>query len=297
MAVVGTSLRELVASQERPVDTEGIKAVLRDADDRVAAYEAVTTAAALITPLEDTRARSASLTDRAHQIAKLKSLQTSAVHTMVAAREAFVPHDRRENTTGVQTDTAYLNSLFAQLEILEHFKSGGQIDDTSESAWINPLLHLNESPIRTLSRLIFDSGLDLTRAKEAAEKLHLDLTHVIVRSTCAPLEIKAPGKFPARVATTEPGAMMTNMSAKPLNLGPDPWDTPLTANACTITHDILQGLCTVLMQFQSTGQYVFRATPILARTPCVLPLPWPPWLAVLADSQSPCCWPGICRLI
>lgn len=61
------------------------------------------------------------------------------------------------------------------------------------------------------------------------------------------------GKFPARVATTEPGVMVDKVAA-PLNVESGRWDTPLTANACSITHDILQGLCTVLIEFQGVGQ-------------------------------------------
>jgi hypothetical protein len=46
MGVVGTSLRELVATHDRPVDTESIKALIGDVDDRAAAYAQLSAAAA-----------------------------------------------------------------------------------------------------------------------------------------------------------------------------------------------------------------------------------------------------------
>lgn len=256
MSVVQTSLRDLITSHERPVDTESIKAAERDAEDRRIAYNEVMAAVALAEPLAATRtARSASVTERAHRVASLKSLQTTAIAAMHTAREAFTPRGIGGGDGASADKTQYLNALLSQLETLEQASSSGNVDASAETSSVNPLRHLNESPIQIVSRLIFD-GMDLVSAREAAAKLHLDLTHVIVRSTCSPLEIKEPGHFPARVATTDPGAMSADTAGHALNMGVNSWDTPLTANACTITHDILQGICTILMQFQGAAQFV-----------------------------------------
>lgn len=226
-----SSLSSLVSTQRRPLDPQACRLGRELEDKRRVAHQMLTEA------LQQERGPGAGGSKR------------SAGVVETAMKELGRP---AEAAGGGEEEAPYVRELFSQLTLLaqadEEAGGGGSTSQTGSTV----LDALREGPVETVARLVFERDLSPFKAERITDQLQLDLTRILVQSSCGQVPLPTPPQG-------RPSASTVDLSAA-ADGPPDGTDVG-TVGLPQFTHDLLARMIALLRQHANRVEQAVHFSP------------------------------------